>query len=183
MAKQSKNFYVLGQNGALGELIRCTDSGAAEVEYSNMHRTAAALGERDLIASLANNQPTKPQARERRKLNYDARCWECRRLEDTCIDCLQGRRPPERRAPTNPPARTATPTIGELLDVATWAESPEARAGAKMQIVRDSVELKRQHDNLVATARSVIDMYGDAPMPRQVQELAAALNAATGEKG
>lgn len=35
--KPDKNFYVLGQNGALGELIRCTDDGAAEVEFGQMH--------------------------------------------------------------------------------------------------------------------------------------------------
>ena len=35
--KQPKNYYVLGQNGAIGELIRCTDDGAAEVEYGAMH--------------------------------------------------------------------------------------------------------------------------------------------------
>lgn len=31
-----KNFYVLGQTGALGEIIRCTDSGAAEFELAQM---------------------------------------------------------------------------------------------------------------------------------------------------
>ena len=31
-----KNFYVLGQNGSLGEIIRCTDSGAAEFELAQM---------------------------------------------------------------------------------------------------------------------------------------------------
>src|SRR5690348_13654961 len=35
--KQRKDYYVLGQNGSLGELIRCTDDGAAEVEYGHMH--------------------------------------------------------------------------------------------------------------------------------------------------
>jgi hypothetical protein len=35
--KEPKSFYVLGQNGALGELIRCSDDGAAEVEYGHMH--------------------------------------------------------------------------------------------------------------------------------------------------
>lgn len=35
--KEIKNFYVLGQNGSLGELIRCTDDGAAEIEYGHMH--------------------------------------------------------------------------------------------------------------------------------------------------
>lgn len=37
MKKQTKNYYVLGQNGALGELIRCSDDGAAEVEFGHMH--------------------------------------------------------------------------------------------------------------------------------------------------
>lgn len=39
-AKAIKNFYVLGQSGAIGELIRCTDDGAAEVEYGHMHLSA-----------------------------------------------------------------------------------------------------------------------------------------------
>lgn len=37
MSKQKKDYYVLGQNGSLGELIRCTDDGAAEVEFGHMH--------------------------------------------------------------------------------------------------------------------------------------------------
>jgi len=35
--QQRKDYYVLGQNGSLGELIRCTDDGAAEVEFGHMH--------------------------------------------------------------------------------------------------------------------------------------------------
>lgn len=38
--KTTKNYYVLGQNGALGEIIRCTDTGAAEFELSQMHHSA-----------------------------------------------------------------------------------------------------------------------------------------------
>lgn len=36
-SKELKTYWVLGQNGALGELIRCSDDGVAEVEYGHMH--------------------------------------------------------------------------------------------------------------------------------------------------
>jgi hypothetical protein len=36
-ARQRKDYYVLGQNGALGEMVRCTDDGAAEAEFGQMH--------------------------------------------------------------------------------------------------------------------------------------------------
>lgn len=37
MTRQAKNYYVLGQNGVLGELVRCSDDGATEVEFDHMH--------------------------------------------------------------------------------------------------------------------------------------------------
>ena len=34
---QPKSYYVLGQNGSIGQLIRCSDAGAAELEFSAMY--------------------------------------------------------------------------------------------------------------------------------------------------
>lgn len=34
--KETKSYFVLGQNGSLGEVIRCTDTSAAEFELGQM---------------------------------------------------------------------------------------------------------------------------------------------------